>query len=50
MKAEELCTDVSFEAWILPKEGESGRILDKLTPGKRDGFLLDCWPKMSLRL
>jgi hypothetical protein len=50
VQAEDLCTDVSFEAWIRPKEGESGRILDKLRPGRRDGFLLDCWPQLSLRL
>ena len=41
---------VSFEAWILPAEGESGRILDKLTPGVDDGFLLDAWPQQSLRV
>ena len=41
---------VSFEAWILPAEGESGRILDKLTPGQDDGFLLDAWPQQSLRV
>ncbi len=41
---------LTLEAWIRPAAGESGRILDKLTPGRRDGFLLDCWPKLSLRL
>jgi len=41
---------VSFEAWICPAEKESGRILDKLTPGKNDGFLLDTWPDLSLRV
>ena len=41
---------VSFEAWIRPEPKESGRILDKLTPGKNDGFLLDTWPGLSLRL
>ncbi|MCU0876029.1 MAG: LamG domain-containing protein [Pirellulaceae bacterium] len=25
-------------------------MLDKLTPGKNDGFLLDTWPSLSLRL
>ncbi|NQT36875.1 MAG: hypothetical protein HQ581_05275, partial [Planctomycetes bacterium] len=50
VKAEDLQTDVSFEAWILPEEGETGRILDKITAGQGDGFLLDCWPKESLRL
>ena len=41
---------VSFEAWICPAAKESGRILDKLTVGKHDGFLLDTWPNLSLRL
>jgi len=49
-KAEDLRTDVSFEVWIRPEKGEAGRILDKLTPGQGDGFLLDCWPNQSLRL
>ena len=47
---EELCGAVSFEAWILPDSAEAGRILDKITGGQRDGFLLDCWPELSLRL
>ncbi len=50
VKAEDLQTEVSFEAWVLPEKGESGRILDKVTPGQGDGFLLDCWPGLSLRL
>lgn len=41
---------ISFEAWIQPGANESGRILDKLTVGKQDGFLLDTWPGLSLRL
>ena len=41
---------MSFEARILPAKGESGRILDKLTPGLDDGFLLDAWPQQSLRV
>ncbi len=41
---------VSFEVWLQPGENEAGRILDKLTPGQSDGFLLDAWPKLSLRL
>ena len=41
---------VSFEAWIRPEEGEAGRIVDKLTAGKGDGFLFDCWPGLSLRV
>jgi hypothetical protein len=41
---------VSFEAWIQPAKGEAGRIFDKLTAGRRDGFLIDCWPNQSLRV
>jgi hypothetical protein len=41
---------VSFEAWIQPAAGEAGRIFDKLTAGRRDGFLIDCWPDLSLRV
>jgi hypothetical protein len=41
---------ISFEAWILPQEKESGRVLDKLTAGKNNGFLLDTFPGLSLRL
>lgn len=48
--AEDFAGVVSFEAWISPAEGESGRVLDKLTAGQNDGFLLDTWPKLSLRL
>ncbi len=42
--------DFSFELWIKPAKGESGRILDKLTAGKNDGFLIDCWNNQSLRV
>jgi len=49
-KAEDLVGPVSFEVWVQPGEDEAGRILDKLTPGADDGFLLDAWPKLSLRL
>ena len=41
---------VSFEAWICPTDRESGRVLDKLTAGQNDGFLLDTFPGLSLRL
>ena len=41
---------VSFEAWILPAENETGRILDKLTPGVNDGFLFDAHLGLSLRV
>ena len=50
VKAADLSSAVSFEAWIMPGKGEAGRILDKLTGGKHDGFLIDCWPGLSLRL
>jgi hypothetical protein len=48
--AEDFRGPLSLEVWILPAEKESGRVLDKLTPGKNDGFLLDAWPQQSLRL
>jgi alpha-L-fucosidase 2 len=41
---------VSFEAWIKPSPNEKGRILDKLTAGTGDGFLIDAWPGESLRV
>ena len=44
-RTEDFAGAVSFEAWICPAEKESGRILDKLTVGKHDGFLLDTWPQ-----
>lgn len=49
-RAEDFAGAVSFEAWVLPEKGEQGRILDKLTPGHDDGFLLDTWPGLGLRL
>ncbi|MCX7048915.1 MAG: hypothetical protein NTX50_25945, partial [Candidatus Sumerlaeota bacterium] len=49
-QAEDFAGAVSFEAWIFPQEKESSRILDKLTPGKDDGILLDTFPDLSLRL
>lgn len=42
--------EFSLEAWIQPNKSEAGRIFDKLTAGKRDGFLIDCWPDLSLRV
>jgi len=50
IEADDLAGSVSFEMWICPAKGEAGRIIDKLTPGQRDGFLLDCWPSQALRL
>ncbi|MGB1927591.1 MAG: LamG-like jellyroll fold domain-containing protein, partial [Rubripirellula sp.] len=31
----------TVEAWVKPEGSRSGRIWDKITPGKGDGFLLD---------
>ena len=36
-------------AWINPKPGEQGRILDKCTPGQPDGITFDTYPGLSLR-
>ncbi len=47
---EQLGKTVSFEAWIKPADRESGRLFDKLTAGQRNGFLIDCWPRNSIRL
>ena len=41
---------LTIEAWIRPAPGENGRIFDKSTPTKGDGFLLDTHPGLSLRL
>jgi alpha-L-fucosidase 2 len=50
LKTSELKLPISFEAWIMPAKGDSGRIIDKLTGGKRDGFLIDTWPGQCLRV
>jgi hypothetical protein len=42
--------EITLEAWLKPGKGEAGRIFDMLTAGKRDGFLVDCWPGLSLRV
>ena len=49
-RPEDFQGEVSFEIWIQPEDHEAGRILDKLTPGMDDGFLLDTFPDLSLRL
>jgi alpha-L-fucosidase 2 len=49
-KVEQFENPVAFEAWIQPGPNESGRILDKITVGSDDGFLVDAWPKLGLRL
>src|SRR5208283_3637965 len=40
----------TIEAWIRPDAGMGGRIVDKITPGGSDGFLLDTHPGNALRL
>jgi alpha-L-fucosidase 2 len=42
---------LTLEAWVRPQALPSGgaRIVDKITPGGSDGFLLDTWPGNSLR-
>ncbi|KPK50631.1 MAG: hypothetical protein AMK72_01730 [Planctomycetes bacterium SM23_25] len=42
---------LAIEAWVKPEKMASGggRIVDKITPGGSDGFLLDTWPGNSLR-
>ncbi len=40
----------TLEAEVKPARGEKGRIFDKITPGKHDGFLLDAHPGNCLRL
>ena len=40
----------TIEVWIHPAAGTNGRIVDKITPGGCDGFLLDTYPGNALRL
>ena len=40
----------TIETWIRPEAGASGRIVDKITPGGSDGWLLDTHPGNALRL
>jgi hypothetical protein len=40
----------TLEAEVKPAAGDFGRIFDKITPGGKDGFLLDAHPGNSLRL
>lgn len=41
-----------LEAWVKPEQLSSGggRLIDRITPGGSDGFLLDTYPGNSLRL
>jgi len=43
---------LTVEAWVRPEQmgHGGGRIVDKITPGVDDGFLLDTWPSNGLRL
>ena len=43
---------MTIEAWIAPEAMQQcgGRIVDKVTAGKQDGFLFDTFPGNSLRL
>lgn len=51
VKPDDLAGAFTIEAWVRPGEKDGGgRILDKITPGGSDGFLLDTWPGHSLRL
>ncbi len=49
VKPADIKVPLSVEAWIMPAKGDRGRILDKLTAGKRNGFLIDTWPGLSVR-
>ncbi|MDP6634355.1 MAG: DUF5703 domain-containing protein [Phycisphaerae bacterium] len=49
IKSADLKVPLSFEVWIKPGKNDKGRILDNLTPGQRDGFLIDAWPGLSVR-
>jgi hypothetical protein len=40
----------TLAAWIKPAPGEFGRIFDKITAFGSDGFMLDAYPGLSLRL
>lgn len=41
---------LSIEGWIRPDSGGAARIIDKITAGASDGFLLDIIPDGKLRL
>jgi hypothetical protein len=47
----DLTRALTLEVWLRPEKlaGGGGRIFDKITPGKDDGFLLDTYPGNSLR-
>jgi len=47
----DLGSGMTVEAWVKPQalSGGGARIVDKITPGGSDGFLLDTFPGNSLR-
>jgi hypothetical protein len=49
LSQEALATGCTVAAWIKPVAREAGRILDKGTAGKPDGFTFDTYPGLSLR-
>ena len=49
LRQEELAGGCTVAAWIKPAAGEAGRILDKCTAGRPDGFTFDAHPGLSLR-
>ena len=50
-QAWDLTGGLTIEAWIKPDKlpGGGARIVDRITPGGSDGFLLDTHPGNSLR-
>jgi hypothetical protein len=46
----DLSKGLTLEAWVKPESASAGRILDSITVGGADGFLLDNHPGDSLRL
>jgi len=42
---------MTIEAWVKPDQlpASGARLVDRITPGGKDGFLLDTWPGNSLR-
>jgi hypothetical protein len=44
-----LAAGCTVAAWVKPAPGEAGRILDKCTAGKPDGFTFDTYPGLALR-
>ncbi len=49
LRPEELAGGCTVAAWIKPAAGEAGRILDKCTAGRPEGFTFDAHPGLSLR-